>query len=234
MTESTFRLGQVTWALWRFAVLGMSADATPSAIFRSRIKQLITLDRVGLTLSKVKKTTRPQTLTAHKAEGSGTEATYAEFDAFCLAVALELQAFGLKQGDVMLLMGHLRPQLVQEFRNILENPPPFPTHLNQDGSWRTKQQKSHAGHDRRVFVVVSRANRSEAFPAFKTSRKAANASIFREPQICHGLDALKAALGKMDHQFRRAFVLEIAQMAARISEFLQHAPVIKRGRKDNP
>jgi hypothetical protein len=33
----------------------------------------------------------------------------------------------------------------------------------------------------------------------------------------------------MDHLFRRAIVLEVAQTAARISEFLERAPLRRRG-----
>jgi hypothetical protein len=217
----TYRRGQIEWALWRFIELGRPASRAPSKRLRAIVKYLLQFDR---------STNSPTAITTRKADGKGTEAVYPPFDAFCLVIAFDLTRFGFKQSEALLLLSNLRPRLHSVFFEILANPPPFPEHLNRDGSWKNSKKLTH-GPDRRVFLLLQWVELAEAFPALSPSAKKAKAPIFQEPQICRGLTELKTALNAMDHQFRRAFVLEIAHTAARVTEFLNEAPIVKRGRK---
>jgi len=76
--------------LWRTLTLARSPGDGPPPIFRTRIKRLLDLDREldagGLEVPS------PSTFAfiAPAEGGSGIEARYAPFDAFCLAIALDL------------------------------------------------------------------------------------------------------------------------------------------------
>ena len=55
-------------------------------------------------------------------EGRGIEAAFAPFDVFCLAVALDLLDVGFKQGEIVVVMRHLRPRLERWFRTCCGDP----------------------------------------------------------------------------------------------------------------
>ena len=74
-----------------------------------------------------------------------------------------------------------------------------------------------------MFLVIQRVEISGS------STAASGGGV--EPVFCRGINSLKQKLDRMDHLFRRAIVVEISQMAARIAEFLDQAPFKRRGRQ---
>jgi len=223
-----YRRGQVEWALWRFSTLDLPGGDEPLSAFRARVKHLLQLDRSGALFASTEFCPPvAHALSWGQSLKTGIDAYFSAFDAFCLAIALDLLRAGFKQSEVLLLIGHLRPRLGKPFADILENPPAFRSRLRLANR---PEPKDEGGDDRRVFLVIQRVECSEAFPAFTTTGKQNPGAIFREPLFCLGIQELGAELGKMDHLFRRAIVLEIAHMAARVAEFLDQAPYVKRGR----
>jgi hypothetical protein len=225
MTEKTYRRNQVEWALWKFSTLDLPAGDEPISTFRARIKHLLQLDRSGVLFRKVRHgPPLEHALSTHETEGTGVDALFTAFDAFCLALAVDLLRTGFKQSEVLLLLAYLRPHLAVPFTAILRSPPPFRSRLGR------KAGTEDAGEDRRVFLVIERVEFAEAFPALAGSRKPSRGPIFREPVLCRGRDELCKKLDRMDHLLRRAIVIEIAHSAARIAEFLDQAPLTRRGR----
>ena len=157
----------------------------------------------------------------------GVDATFTAFDAFCLALAVDFLRTGFKQSEVLLLVAHLRPRLVQPFADALRDPPKYKPH---SGRRSAAPDDDLSEKDRRVFLLIERVEFAEAFPAFPAKAGKRAAAIYREPMFCHGIDDLRDKLSRIDHLFRRALVFEIAHMAARIAEFLERAPLIRRGR----
>ena len=230
MASQLFSRGQVEWALWKLSTIDLPAGDEPRSAFRARVKHLLQLDRAGATSGHgAYPIPVAHALSAEEPGGRGVDAAFTAFDAFCLAIALDFLRAGFKQAEVLLLMLHLRPRLEQPFAKILHAPPPFRPRLSRKPS--AEHRARAPAEDRRVFLVIQRVEFSEAFPAFEhmtSTRK--KASIFREPVFCSGMEELSQQLDKMDHLFRRAIVLEFAHAAARIVEFLNQAPLRRRGR----
>jgi hypothetical protein len=230
MRQPTYRRGQVEWALWKFSTLDRPRGDEPLSAFRARVKHLLQLDRSGRNLGHPADPPPVEyALSSIEPGGTGVDALFTAFDAFCLAVAVDLLRAGFKQSEVALLMMHLRPRLEAPFARILTSPPAFKSRLGKSLSPEGAQRRQRG--DRRVFLVIERVEFSEAFPVFaELGSKRSKEAMLREPTICHGIDALCDKLDQMDHLFRRAIVLELAQMAARISELLEQAPRRRRGR----
>jgi hypothetical protein len=228
MNVQTYRRSQVEWALWKFSTLDLPSGDEPVSTFRARVKHLLQLDRSGVIFSTAKHPPSVgHALSSQQTEGTGVDATFTAFDAFCLALAVDFLRAGFKQSEVLLLLGHLRPRLLGPFKEIVTGgaAPELRSRLGRRSGAGEESDK-----DRRVFLVVERVEFSEAFPAFAALRKGQKGGIYREPSFCYGVDDLRNKLDKMDHLFRRAIVFEIAQMAARIAEFLDQAPLKRRGR----
>jgi hypothetical protein len=123
---------------------------------------------------------------------------------------LILMRLGFRQSDVLLLVAHLRPRLATAFAAILRSPPQL------GGKSAAKPTE-----DRRVFLVIEHI-------AFRYGRKPAQR--LRTPSLCKGIGELSEVFDQMGHLFGRAIVVEIAHMATMTTEFLEQAPLKKRGR----
>jgi hypothetical protein len=230
MTEQTYRRGQVEWALWRFSTLDLPSGDEPASTFRARVEHLLQLDRSGA-MFKMWRPPPPSSfaLSSHQIDGKGVDATFTAFDAFCLALGVDFMRTGFKQSEVLLLVAHLRPRLVKPFADVLRDPPKYQSHHGR----RSAADGDLSERDRRVFLIIERVEFAEAFPDFPATAGTQAAAIYREPMFCHGIDDLRDSLSGMDHLYRRALVFEIAHMAARIAEFLERAPQMRRGRPSN-
>ncbi len=128
-----YKRNQVDLALWQlFSPVGIHSELHPT--FKTRIKRLLDLDRQPPTHGGKAKTDDlaadwPKTPAFSAAQthwGKGTVATFSLFDAFCLALALDLLDMGFKQSEVVFLIGHIRPDLNDVFEKIQRKlPNPF-------------------------------------------------------------------------------------------------------------
>ena len=154
-----------------------------------------------------------------KTEGQGVDATFSAFDAFCLALALDLLDVGLKPSETVFLLRYLRAALAVEFKAILQDPPP--------------PIRQRPAKDKRVFWVIQKVELTEIYDQAPPRRKGQKTPIFLEPKFCRGADALMAELGKMNTErwgYRKALVVEIAYLADNLTKLLAKAPLKKRGR----
>src|SRR5713226_3273717 len=116
----TYRRSQVEWALWKFSILDLPGGDEPISTFRARVKHLLQLDRSGAILSTARHPPSvDHALSSQQTEGTGIDATFTAFDAFCLALAVDFLRAGFKQSEVLLLLGHLRPRLLGPFTDIV-------------------------------------------------------------------------------------------------------------------
>ena len=230
MPDQMFSRGQVEESLWKLSTLDLPGGDEPMSAFRARVKHLLQLDRTGaIQGNPAAPIPVAHALSSDEPKGSGVNATFTAFDAFCLAIALDFLRAGFKQSEVLLLMLHLRPRLERPFAQILDAPPAFRSRLAGKANPDVRMPKS--SDDRRVFLVIQRVEFSEAFPAFaQLASPRKKAPIYREPMFCKGVDDLRDRLDLMDHHFRRAIVLEIAYTATKVVELLNQAPLKRRGR----
>ena len=221
--SDTYRRGQVEWALWRMSTIGRPAPEEATLVFRNRIKRLLEIDRTGA-FEASRKGKGQLAFSEDRPEGTGFDVAFTAYDAFILALGLDLLRMGFVQSEVVMLMNFLRPRLGKIFDRILQNPP--------DPERRSATVKRHAvkpQQDRRVFLLLERVEASEEFPALQKGRGGDN-PIYREPKICQGVGDLADELDRMDQVFRRALVLDLAHTATNVSKLLATAPEIKRGR----
>jgi len=217
---TTYRRGQVEWALWRFFTLLRQAPTAPPKVFLTRIKRLLEADRMDkVPAGQDYHPVSDFAFSSSKTEGQGVDATFSAFDAFCLALALDLLDVGLKPSETVFLLRYLRSALSAEFNAILQNPPP--------------PIRKRPTEDRRVFWVIQKVELKEIYDQAPPRRKGQKAPIFLEPKFCRGTDDLMAELGEMNTErwgYRKALVVEIAYLAANLTSLLAKAPLKKRGR----
>ncbi|MEQ1615275.1 MAG: hypothetical protein ABL904_21190 [Hyphomicrobiaceae bacterium] len=233
MGNVTYKRGQVEWALWRAFTLARSPGDGPPPIFRTRIKRLLDLDR-DLDAAAFGATPPCDFAFVAPAEGgSGVEAQYTPFDAFCLAIALDLLDVGFKQGEIVFLMRHLRDTLADWFDDLLKRPSLIDrqAHLAKHHPGLPVLERSSGRApiaDARVFLILNRIEMTELMPAV-TSR--AGQAVFLEPEVCEGVTRLQQRLDALMPRHRRTLItLEITTTAQAVAAFLDAAPLVPRGR----
>jgi hypothetical protein len=215
--DTTYRRGQVEWALWRFFTLLRPAAKEPPKVFLTRIKRLLEADRLGRFSAGLDyKPDSDFAFSSAKTEGQGVDATFSAFDAFCLALALDLLDVGLKPSETVFLLRYLRTALAVEFKAILRDPPPPP--------------RQRPAKDNRVFWIIQKVELTEIYDQATPRRKGQKTPIFLEPKFCHGAEDLLKELDQMNWTYRKALVVEIAYLADNLTQLLAKAPLKKRGR----
>lgn len=231
--EESFRRGQVEWALWRAFVgyrSGPEKDKVPE-VFRTRIKRLLEIDRSGdLYLVDVPPPS-PFAFSERAAEGTGNDVLFTILDVFCLAVAVELLDAGFKQKEVVFLLRHLRPELSVWLPHLLS--------LRAGGRQRIQPKDRPESPffaidgrepfaDITVFLIVRKVELTELFP--QPLPKDGFPS-FLPPLFCEGLADLTETLARnMPLKFRKAMIIELAQLGDLVRRFLSAAPERRRGR----
>jgi len=235
MSNVTYRRGQVEWALWRAFTLARSPGDGPPPIFKTRIKRLLDLDR-DLDASVFGAEPPCAFAFVEPSEGgSGTEAQYAAFDVFCLALALDLLDVGFKQGEVVFLMRHLREPLEDWFPALVDRPSLIDRQWNLAKMHPKLPRLERGGGkaplaDARVFLILNRIEMTEVLAPAPPRRKGSPA-VFLEPVFCEGVAELQTRLDTLMPLHRRTVItLEITAVAQAISTFLDAAPLVPRGR----
>lgn len=253
MSNLTYKRGQVEWALWRAFTLARSPDDGPPPIFKTRIKRLLDLDRDLDAATFGASPPCDFAFVAPAVGGSGVEAQYTAFDAFCLALALDLLDIGFKQGEIVYLMRHLRDTLDDWFRDLVMRPSLIDRQrhlakLHPDLPVIERSGGKAPLADARVFLILNRIEMTElrsAEPVRRGRESAATGKVmpavkqqgitgqamFLEPEVCEGLGRLHQRLDALMPLHRRTVVtLEIAAVAQAVSAFLEKAPLVPRGR----
>ena len=225
MTD-TYKRGQVEWAVWHtFDVLGNTNTAAPPKPLRTRIKRLLEIDRTGIDNSPgFAFSDAPST-------GQGSDAPFTTFDAFCLALALDLLDTGFKQAEVVFLLSHIRPQLREQFDWITSrNIPLGNVVLSEDfPDLPSFQGNQFREADFRVFALIQKVEIKEVFPTLDAAPNTEEPFIF-QPVFCRGIEAMQAEINDRSSSFRKALVLELSTTAVLVKKHLKEAPITRRGR----
>ena len=233
MSNITYKRGQVEWALWRAFTLARSPDDGPPPIFKTRIKRLLDLDRDLDAATFGASPPCDFAFVAPAVGGSGVEAQYTAFDAFCLALALDLLDIGFKQGEIVYLMRHLRDTLDDWFRDLVMRPSLIDRQRHLAKLYPDLPVIELSGGkaplaDARVFLILNRIEMTEVMPA---AQVITGQAMFLEPEVCEGLGRLHQRLDALMPLHRRTVItLEIAAVAQAVSAFLEKAPLVPRGR----
>nr|WP_281722864.1 hypothetical protein [Nitrosomonas nitrosa] len=226
---NTYKRGQVEEALWSHFAPNTPSGAPPAKL-RTRIKRLIDIDRDTAKINKG--ATSSLAFNDGGGGGPGVDTYYTAFDAFCLALGLELLDAGFKQSEVVFLLQHERARLRREYgrmrdegvgTNELLSPkdhPALPIHKYKDAHYA----------DPRVFMVTAKVEMVEVFETFAKQRKN-KAPVMFEPIYCHGIAALSDTLSDLCESQRKAFVLELTQTAIGVTALLEKTEPTRRGPK---
>jgi hypothetical protein len=238
MANETFKRGQVEWAMWRFFTFMKSAPSNPPKVFLTRIKRLLETDRDNKVPAG--QDFEPEAnfaFSSAEGDGQGVDAIFTPFDAFCLALALDFTDLGFKPSEIVFLLRHLRSELEGQFTEILRKPPP-PPRRRQSAKSRpgltTYRSEGKDWVDGRVFWVIQKVELKEIYGQTPGRGKKKEAPIFLNPTFCHGIEELARQLGEMNTtrvDYRKALVLEIANLASELTAILAEAPLMRRGRK---
>jgi hypothetical protein len=234
MSNQTFKRGQVEWAIWAVYSQARAAADYPPPAFNTRLKRLLEADRDPKSPPSRAKG-EAYAFASGDIEGTGNDAAFTAYDAFSLALALELLGSGFKPSEIVSLLRRHRLQLERRFDAILKSPPPPRPRANPDEwpGFPTYSDGNAEFADGRVFLVLPTVELDEILPLYypKARRKP---PTFPEPKFCNGINALASELGQMRYphwSFRKGFVIEVACLATGISDVLPSAPLTRRGRK---
>lgn len=238
--KATYKRGQVEWALWQaFVATIVGASKNPPPVFTTRIKRLLELDRSGALYIVEDPPQSSFAFSESATEGTGNDASFTVLDTWCLALALDLLDAGFKQKEVTFLMRFLRPELAKRLSRILENPPGGRQLLNpksRPGLPTYRLANGRQAADCYVFLIIRKVEITEVFTPPPRSRGSTTTSdaapSFLMPIFCEGFEALNERAKKdMPLRFRKAMVMEIAQVADDVRSLLENAPEIRRGPK---
>jgi hypothetical protein len=227
MKSQTYKRGQVEWALWRYFRQKSDANGEPPPVFRTRIKRLLDLDRAeysgtGFAFSNT------------STSGQGKDAAFSVFDAFCLAIAMDLLDAGFKQSEVVFFLSYTREDLAKQFKHIMQRIP-FPSSRSpvspEDApGYPTIQIRNISVADRHVYMVTGKIELKDAFTN-QTNQSQRAIPAIRKPDFYNGGEALKHAMFMNPTHHRKIFLVELYDIATRITDELNAAPKIRRGRR---
>jgi hypothetical protein len=219
-----FKRGQVLNSIWRAFTL--RKEPIPAA-FDAKVKKLAEL---GVPLTKAERAGHP-----------GVDNTYTAYHAFELGVALKLLDAGFKQGEVAILVKHVRADLRRAYSAILENPPAIGQNiLAKDrpksprlmvvdgGETELADPARHGLADTSYWMTV----RSLEFPQFLNPRLRKGELRF-EPQFHRSLKALTLQMQSLAQHYTddHRFVLELSNLAVLITNTLPEIQPTQRGRQ---
>jgi hypothetical protein len=220
----TYKRNQVEWALWSFfSITRYSVTPSIPRVFRTRIKRLLEIDRAAEYEEAVERA-----FIDVAPEGTGTDLQYTRFNVFTLSVALDLLDAGFPQAEIVFLLRHSRKDLEIEFEEMLPKLPRPRGRLTPDlrPGCPTYVLNGRKYADCRRFMIVEKLDMKEIYPGDRD-----NYPLIRQPIFAEGIDQLKLELDGLNHRRRKALVLELANGAALLLEYLAKAPLVTRGRK---
>lgn len=230
MSNVAYKRGQVEWALWRAFTLHRNRSDEPPQVFKTRIKRLLDVDRED----GPDPTSAAHAFAATAGGGTGVETLFAPFDAFCLGLALDLLDIGFKQGEVVLVMRHLREELDEWFPDLIERPSLIDrqNHLaRQHPDLPIIERPGRAPlADARVFLLLNKVELTEAM-LLPDGGSRSPQPVILAPEICVGVAGLEKRVQALMPLHRRSLiVVEVAALAQAIVAFLDEAPALARGR----
>lgn len=112
---TTYRRGQVDWALWTIKSRPKSSPAP--AEFRTRIRRLLEIDRAE---PASKRSVPAYAFSDTAPGGKGEEAAFHPIDALMLWLGLDLLEMGFKQQEVVRLLRVARPVILKRYGRSLK------------------------------------------------------------------------------------------------------------------
>ena len=231
MTNEIYGRGQVEWALWRSFTRTTYSKSDVPRVFRTRVKRLLDIDR-DFDFSKLEVQLETDYAFVAPPSLDGGESQFSSFDAFCLAIALDLLDAGFKQSEVVFLMRYLRPKFEDRFPSMLAAKSRIDRKPHSSDRYPGLASDGDNGArdaDGRLFLILKKVELTEINPTI--SNKLGSGPVIQQPDFCEGAMALCSKLSETMPDHRRIVtVLELAATAQSVKAKLSEAPIIRRGR----
>lgn len=221
----SYKRSQVEDTLWATFRIGRAPASLPAA-FRTRIKKLLDLDRIGHSENP----SLPLIFNDERAEGQGMDVPFTSFNAFMLGLALELWNAGLKQSDIIFFLRHCRKQFERQHHRIVNAGIALYQVMEPLAGWPTTVLNNISIADTKIFILIGRMDLTEASGMPIASPEARHNPLFFEPIFCNGLAALQQAFAEAPAMRRTYLVVEISDLAVFIDQTLKATPARRRGR----
>lgn len=221
-----YKLNQVEGALGALLLrkAGQRNEMLDPAAFttlRIQVKRLLEIDRARA------RNGEKQAFFEGSLPGKGTDATYDEFGACCLAVGVEMLRFGFKQKEVAAKIATVRPKLAAASRAlkkrvIVEGSTTAVDNSDQKlPTKRTGRNLDKSVPDPHLFLVV------DALEGSADSDVANAAGI----AFCRGWEDMYRFMQTIvPRRQRGAFIIEVSELMLRMRHQLALEPVRRRGR----
>jgi hypothetical protein len=164
--------------------------------------------------------------------GTGHEVQYAPYRVFNLAVAHELARFGCKQGEVVELIATIQDKLKGAFIRANDS---LKTWKHSTFTQSAEDGQILSPSDRReqlkIYLALRRVEATEkTVEYFGASVK--EGTRINHVETIYGPEELATFFSKeLTGGLFGAFIMELSELAARVSELVQYAPPLKRGRQ---
>lgn len=223
-----YKRGQLEQALW--AVFGESNIATsdPPPLFCNRVKKLLDQDRV---ISSLPGVTTLAAFSEGADVGQGQDSSYSAFDTFCLGIALHLAGAGFKQSEIIQVVRHSRAALNEVYSEILSH-----SYTNRmvprvdfDKKLPTYLHKGKEQADPTVYMILNRVEPLQPMPVGKGKKQPE--AVLAPAEYVRGLSGLAPYLYGRQFSQPTHQLVELSELAHRVTMALAQVPPTRRGRK---
>ncbi|MCC7146100.1 MAG: hypothetical protein IT443_06610 [Phycisphaeraceae bacterium] len=245
-----WRRNQMEAALWRYAVTLRHWGGDPDhlagrvpQVFRSRIKKMLNMDR-DASLTPWKDLDDKWAFYDQPGAGTGSEERFSNVHVFMMSLALDLLDIGLKQSEVIFFLKHTRPALQAAYDQIHRRtgciaPVSGSSRQRRLARHYTASEPIRLGSDTAqmadftAWLVIRREENEKAYPGFRRKVGKVDIPLFMKPKLFFGLEAVKEEIFLHLSGYPHAMVIEIADRALTLEQYLAYTPAIGRGRSAN-
>jgi hypothetical protein len=237
--DETFKRGQVQLALWGMFARTGAMPPRPGDVPRTFATRVRKFGEFGVPVAAEERPGQP-----------GVDIEYTAYQAFELAVALDMQDNGLNQAEIGFFLRNVRPGLRDVHERILDSPPSGrevmlakDRPLSPAGVYIKGADPNGLGDpfraeeaDTSVFMTFRYVEVREAWGGltFEASDWAGKGPppIFLQPKFHFGLIELMEEMYRLaaSDKDRIRTVIELSNLAVRLLDALRSAPPTRRGR----
>ena len=223
---SGYQRSQVEVCLWQIT----HADeprAEPTTTFRVQVKKLLDLDRSIYLDKHLKGDVAKLAFSDQLAKGSGWHVPFSEFHVFMLAIALTLWSAGFKQAEIVNYLQVFQIKLRKQQKKIRQAGGVVETlYAPRSGSplvanWVGPNLSEDSSA--RVYLLLNQIELANALPGIKDKR-------YFEPSFAWGVQELAKIIARRHSSERAAFLIELADLDARIRILLPNCTARLRHR----
>jgi len=220
-----FTRGQIEWAIAQATGQTVGPGSEPRHDLRMKLKRLLDIDRKkGIDAAQAWSEFRRFAFLEGGLPGKGFAISYTPYDAFALLLGLHLLDSNVPQMAVIRLLRRIRPELVPEHARILRLSPQGLAPMKQGLERRIKEGLLVKDLRKMVFLVMPTGAGADLLYRRKQDHTIKLANIARTPA------ELVEVIAHLTPVSPPVLVFELINPAHQLAWWLEHAPLVRRGR----